>query len=299
MRIQGLNYNTEKPAQSRLPVQNRASFGTILGAGSRGLPLGTNVFRDFPTLDFAANYITKTFPNGTNILDYACSTGDEALSLAVLLERANRQKLFKIIGLDVDPLAIEVAKKGLHSISYKDPDTLIDSHSPKLADLFKRLMKYLKPTDEILPPGLSSASFEEDMFLRNHKKLDGILEFRAPEEGDVLRATSFEPEKPVGAVFFRNALYQLTGNNCKNLDHDASFVSKVADAIHSRLDKNGIFVIGNHEKDHLYLSKRNNQEVLTRKTNEILSAHKGFRPIQISKIRKYDTFTPTVWKKVT
>ena len=78
-----------------------------------GNSISTNFYHDSEVLQKAVKIIEKEFPKGTNILVYAGSNGEEALSLNTLLN--NRQK-YKIYSIDKSSKAIDFAHKGIYAI---------------------------------------------------------------------------------------------------------------------------------------------------------------------------------------
>ena len=79
----------------------------------------TYFFRNIKTLDFVKKYILKTFPSGTQVADFACSTGEEAYSLATMLMKHNKDKKYSITGYDIISEVVNMAKKGLLRYCYR------------------------------------------------------------------------------------------------------------------------------------------------------------------------------------
>ena len=79
-----------------------------------GLTLATSFFRDPAALEQVADrlrQIAKTNPaRHFDIADYACSSGEEAFSLAMLLK--NRNLNYSLTGYDIAESALETAKRG-------------------------------------------------------------------------------------------------------------------------------------------------------------------------------------------
>lgn len=296
MKIQNININYQNQYQAKYKKVQQ-NFGSLSGLGDLGKPISTAFFRDFPTLDFAANYIRKTFPQGTNILNYACSNGDEAISLAAMLSELNSQKIYKIIGLDIDPKAIRIAKKGIHIISDWDRDNFLQKEGAILTQkLQQKLLEFLTPTSEKIKENHIKSFAKKEYYQRNDNALAGILEFRPHTQGNIFDAASFEPEKPAGAILFRNALYHITQNESGSLTYNLDAIEKVANAVHKRLDKNGIFVIGDFFLEHLYNVRANLKKIPL--TTNILRAHGGFKPIFTTKVESYEDIVPTAWQKI-
>lgn len=256
------------------------SFGSLRRTITK--PIDTDFFRGINTLKTAVNYILRKYPRGTNILDYACSSGEETLSLAMLL--GDR---YRIIGLDSDSDAIKLAKNGIHSVFSDCEDSFLLGHESKLtreqAYLKQLFHKYFSPTEE---PECSlnnssgylsrviSARFKEEHF-KMESAATRHVEFRDPAVGDVLNVDSFEPTKRVGGIFFRNAFYHLTGNNISEIlkggtiiKPDTEKIAKIVDRVHSRLDDDGIFVIGSHTKEHLFIASENTADSETIKYSD-------------------------------
>lgn len=240
-------------------------------------------FRDYETLENAAKHIAKDFPQGADILDYACSSGEESISIASLLS----DKKYKVIGYDTSTDAIRLGKRGVYSLfsswydSYLIPDenlplaqSVLENHSKEeclkmqnFRRVFHKIMKEIPESPQYKDINNKSSytglkyqipNFTEK-FYRLKDEFKDLVDLRL---GNFINIGQIKKEKPVGAIFFRNAIYHLCNNNINEVfDYNApsgAFRNKnilmefLVNGIYKTLDKNGIFVLGNHIKEHLY-----------------------------------------------
>lgn len=247
------------------------SFGTL--RYNAGKPIDTEFCRGLSTINAATDEVSSTFPKGTTVLSCAGSNGEEAYSLAMKLGEE-----YKIIGLDVDSEAIKLAKNGIHSVFSGASDSFLIEDEEKLTDEQKYLKmqfnKFFSETEapkegnfnnsiEYIVNYASAPDFKIKYFKVNDVAKDAV-EFREPVEGDILNIDNFEPDKKVGAIFFRNSFYHLTSNNIDKVlcglssdDVDTAVIDEIVDKVHSRLEKGGVFVVGNNIKEHMFLAPEN------------------------------------------
>ncbi len=287
-------------------------------------PLDSWFFRDYNTLKAAADEIKYTFPQGAEVLDYACSNGEETISLKALLPDTR----YKIIGYDTSESALKLARRGIYTVfshwhdSFLLPDSSPNRIERSLKSGFYNIMEETGPD-------------AGDLFINNKKTyfmlkkgLPGFVErfFRISpemkEEIDIRRGSiqnlakyRSQTSKPLGAVFFRNALYQLCGNDLNEtieqrktstFSYDKkAIIEDFVDKLYSRLDRGGIFVIGDHIKDHLFLADKMtpDEETIFFKDspffNELDDRHKKVPFIRLFKesplttaLEKNNRFTP-------
>lgn len=258
----------------------RANFMPVFTSLTRkdkytGTPLNSGFYRDIPTLLSAVSILDKTFSDGTDIIVGACSTGEELISLYSLMPKGER---YRFIGLDISKDALDIAQnKNIYSIcpNYGD-DFLLEQSKDKVLKLltscFWNVMeKTDKPDFKLNEPVFkfgfgdqNAADDNDEIYCRvkdSHRK---NLNF---DECDIKKINEFETDKKAGAIFFRNALYLLTGNYLSNgiLDakegHNIYFnkskcLSSVVDAVYDKLDNGGIFVLGDIVADHIYLADK-------------------------------------------
>ena len=84
-------------------------------------------------------------------------------------------------------------------------------------------------------------------------------------EGDIRDIANFktDTDKPVGGIFFRNALYHLTNNDMGDIGtpqgvdrktNRREILKQLVTSVEQKLSPNGIFVMGSHDQEHLYLA---------------------------------------------
>lgn len=263
---------------------DNVSFGLLCRMGRADWPIDTDFFRGVKTYQKAASYIVKQWSKGTTILVGAGSSGQDALTLKMLLNQKGKSaQNNKIISLDIDTDAIRIGKEGKHSVVPFSPDGFLINEELELTEAEKQLkkifFKYFVETTASNPHfhnstlylNYDSKNFGEQFFELKNKK-DAMIEFRDAEDGDILKIDEFEPDKPVGVISFRNGTYQLTNNNIKRLKFDGRLsrytpqlevLDKFAQKVHSRLENNGILVLGNFIGEHIYTAPAKTPESKT------------------------------------
>src|SRR5574344_835632 len=142
-----------------------AGFTTV---HSKNVNLTTNNYtafmRDYDTLKFSQNYLTKTFPYGAKIAEFGCSTGQKLYSMMIMLDKYNAQNKYKLTGYDFPEVLNNY--DGIYGISevsnyerilfpnYKDIAPITDSKVPvneaeEIRDTFYKYFENYSPTDDI------------------------------------------------------------------------------------------------------------------------------------------------------
>ena len=239
-------------------------------------------FRDEKTIKDSTSHIKSNFPHGTNILDYASSTGEEIISIKCFLP----EQQYKLIGYDTSTDAVKLGRKGIYSVfshwydSYLLPHFQIGKKAVKLDDQLQELKnKFYSVMEKVHtePEFLKLNNKVAFIQMRNHMpdfvekfftlkdEYKGIIDLRL---GNIINIGKYRGEKPVGAAFFRNAAYHLCGNNItevieqlgtkpnSSISSRFNILNYIAQGAHKILDDNGIFVIGNNIKDHLFLADK-------------------------------------------
>ena len=240
------------------------------------MPLDSWFYRDYDTLE-AANYeIEKTFPNGAEIWDFACANAEETISEKTLLENPK----YKLIGYDSSTSAIKLAKKGIYTVfsnwydSFLLPDSTQDNKELYLKDKFYNIMEEIEPPETERHINNKADYFNIKKFYHSfQEKYFQVKPQRRKEidirTGNINRIENYRNNDKIGAVFFRNALYQMTGNDLNEtidqkkyfahfpVNNKREIIENFVDKIHSKLETGGVFVIGDHIKDHLFLADKN------------------------------------------
>lgn len=247
----------------------------------------TYFFRNIETLNFKTDYITKNFKNGTNIADFASSTGEEAYSLAMLLKKNNSDKKYRIRGYDIVPNIIENMDTRLYEIKSNTTESFLDNdyylrtkeqydlrvllndcfeklpresqcfeYTPR--NIYKLQKKLEATTNETEKTKLKyMLSFSEiptqykwsSYFYPKKDMFKDIVSFEVKDISDL--GEKYNLDKNTGVVFFKNAFYHLNGMGNEK-EKDLKLASKVTKEINKSLDDNGILVIGALEWDHKY-----------------------------------------------
>lgn len=243
--VQNNNY-AKVPGKPYLPIF-KGYDGT---SEDYNMPMRTSFFRDSETLEIATGLLKRNFPQGASILDYACSDGEEAISILALLDGDDENK-YEIIALDKSSSAIKEAKKGRYreARGHGDEAFLFNPYEDMISGKNRKLKdKFLKIMDETT---------------RNEKRIYGYtvkekyqdkIKFQPFEQGDIFDINKLTTSKPVGAVFFRNAMYQLFGRgfdyaNQKNIYAQRETITDLVDEVYNKLESGGVFVLGNCIED--------------------------------------------------
>lgn len=275
------------------------SFKSLKYQSGRNDFCDTSFYRDLPTLVASTQILHQEFPKGTDILDFASSNGEEAISLYTLLHNKNNAK-YNIHCFDKSQNVIDIANNGVYTVYscgsddaflYKDFSTnfMKDfikiylggikeefSSKNKSIDSLQYLAK--KQFNEIMEP-IQKPSFEindvdfinymEQMFgtdfkLKHYKINDKYKDNFKFNVGDIQDIDKILPDKKVGAVLFRNAFYILTDNYALNeFDYvpennvqlnKQKVIEGVVSKVYEKLSPGGLFILGDNQKDHIYLA---------------------------------------------
>lgn len=240
----------------------------------------TRLFRDYQTIKFATDYIKRVFAGAKekNIIVGACSTGEEAYSIKMLMDKFDS----KITGFDLGRNTIEKAKSGIIEINtpidknikkYNEAinmdtynDRFLIDNSPlnkeknRLREIFKNNFEQIKPKHkflhrlkEALIKSLDPTYIEMERKLFKIKKQDENLHFKS---GDVLNLESIMPLNGTNHLFsFKNAIYHIiTDNNICKRENIApkkmkEILNKIFKDINKALNKKGLFVMGESENE--------------------------------------------------
>ena len=269
------HYNKNK-INSNSQIKNREiNFNGLMWLDPKTYaPLDSWFFRDYTTLKTATDEIKNSFPQGAEILDYACSNGEETISLKALLPDTK----YKITGFDTSESALKLANRGVYTVfshwydSFLLPNTYPKSKEAHLKNSFYNIMEetFPAPQDRLINNKKayfdikkSIPEFLEKFFCINSEHKNSIDIRR----GNISNLDKYRTSNPIGAVFFRNALYQMIGNDLNEsieqrkttefIYNKKDIINNFVDKLYSKLDKGGVFVIGDHIKDHLFLADKN------------------------------------------
>lgn len=321
--------------QNNLRANYMISFKSLKATSEREyMHLGTSFYRDFDTLAKASLYLKEKFPEGTDIMEFAASNGEEAISLHSLINDRNNVK-YKIHCYDVSDKAIKLANLNIHSIFKNTSDEFLISKENRslplneMARTFHELMEEIPESDvEINDKDYMDflRSRDKDFYVKYYKVRDEYKDNFKFEKGDIRNILEIMPEKKVGAVFFRNAFYHLTNNHIFEPIYDKPTLDKiwftnkeaviedVVSKVYEKLLPGGIFVIGNDEKEHIYQADKytpREDYYFDDSTDEYIrissplekALRKGgrFRPVAASRCYSShmgDFEVHTVWQKV-
>ena len=297
-----------------------------------GNSISTNFYHDTEVLQKAVDIIEKEFPHGTDILIYAGSNGEEALSVNTLLH--NRKK-YKIYSLDISKEAVNFANRGVYGIHPLAEDGFLlndnkEGNKKYLSDIFhKNFIETIKPKNFInVSDFIYSIKFGDiDLYPQRYfapaQSLRQNIKFA---DADISNIENFNNNKKAGAVFFRNAIYQLTKNDLTGVlkygyrpdleTNKRQVINELIKKIYNKLEVNGIFVLGSHLQEHLYIAdnsvpdcetilgdkSRNIRFMTKHPVVETLKKNSHFIPIYESVIEGLNTDNvlkiPLIWQKI-
>lgn len=213
----------------------------------------TTFFRDFETLKFVKNYLTKNFPHGTEIAEFGCSLGQKPYSLMILLDKENKDKRYKCTGYDFAEVIDKIREVPLYGISEfsceerclfdnYDKSHLFEKriYTPQEAEIlknkfyeyfqiytpekvsnaeYKRRKQLLQDGTELKKQELQKARLTiayNDIIRQNNTVLTPTKKAQNCVEfktGDINEIDKLLPKRKTGAVIFQNALYHILANN--------------------------------------------------------------------------------------
>ena len=150
------NYNTQKPSFSSLSKYSPINKEDKTTA-TKSYCNDTYFFRQPNQFEIMRTHLKNNFPNGTHILDYGCSDGEETYSIAMVIEDINKKEktpLYTITGHDPSTEIIEMANKGKYKVdSWFTPDSFLSKNEPtdsiQLNSYQESFHKHFKPTGEV------------------------------------------------------------------------------------------------------------------------------------------------------
>ena len=298
----------------------------------------TSFYRDPRTLADTTEHLAKAFPDGCDILDFAGSNGEEAISLYTFLNKDGKNK-YKIYSYDTSEKAIDLAKKGVYTLfrpmsfdqfllsdynfEYLLPGTV--EYVKGIRNLFSSIMeKTVKPNHSINDKDFVEYIKTFPQYSMEYYKIKDKFKTNFDFEiGNINDITQIAKNKKVGAVLFRNAMYIETDNFSPNqfdFEYDANLnkrniIENLVAKVHKILEPNGVFVLGNIEKDHIYIADNSAKDEDKFFLNEFmvdifkesplwqaLSKDKRFETIGYSTVTQpvvmeNTDLVPTIWKK--
>lgn len=305
---------------NQFPLKSQTSFTSLKLKNDENNFSDTCFYRDIPTLLQTTKLLNENFPNGTTIMDFAASNGEEAISLYSLLnDKANNK--YAIYSYDKSDKAVELGQKGIYTVfSEKSNDYFLIPdcyYSKQLKDKFGMLKELRRCFSEIMEPAKEPNYTINDPNYINmlHKSPHfQIKYFKIKDEykdkikiqkGNINNIEKLLPDRKVGAILFRNAMYIETGNYSINefsLAEDLNInkkeiIEKIVDKVYNKLLPGGLFVIGDIEKDHIYIADNHVKD-----KNKYFIRNYGVaickQPLLWNALEKDDRFEPVFYKKV-
>lgn len=297
------------------------SYEKNKGNGIKSINHETYFFREPATDAYIQNYILKNWSDKPiiQIVSGGCSSGEEALSYAMMLDSMKKVDIF---GFDIDENSIKKAKEGIYPIrtfefKFKNQPLLIkdcsenflindncelNEYSKKAKEKFydyftpiskkRRIHNKLRITFSLWIINLfHPKKFKAEMPVRYEQK------FKVNEEkfknchfmqGDILNADKlFQPES-INVFLFRNTLYHLicTGDTLLRITKpDApETVDKIAKVLRKCIVPGGFAVFGERE-EHQGVDQSMIYNIMTKN---------GFEPVLVNsnKAKYFNEFSP-------
>lgn len=295
------------------PKPKNISFSSLKLKNDENDFSDTSFYRDIQTLMFAAHILKQTFPNGTDIMDFACSNGEEAISLYSFLNDTNNNK-YKIYCYDKSDKAVELGQKGIYTVfspqSYDYfllPGYTLCNTKNEVRRCFNEMMHETgKPDYEINDiEFINQLKETSDFRIKYYKLKDRYRDKIEINKGDINNIEKLLPEKKAGAILFRNAMYIETGNLAVNefsFNEDLSInkkevIEKIVDKVYDKLLPGGLFILGDVEKDHIYIADnkvKDEDKIFLRNFGTYVYK----KPPLWEALAKDDRFEPVLYKKV-
>lgn len=215
--------------------------------------------RELDTLDYAINYVNKTFPNikKKRFVVGACSTGEEVWTLKML----KGKDPVEIIGFDLAPKALDIAKNGVYT--FYSPNTRkvrLFKDSDGYQDLF---LAYSEPKNsnekrlyEMFHNMFEQIKFSKLNFFKSDKRIYKLKE-NHPDctfiKGDIRNLPPEIKEQKCQMFSFRNAFYHLLTyhNGVDREGRDPRLLrpmfDKIFKSINKIMDKDSLFIMGKKE----------------------------------------------------
>jgi len=314
----------------------------------------TSFFRNLETLDFAKKYLISNFPQGTNIADFGCSNGEETYSILMLLNKHNKDKKYKITGYDISPKVINLAQGGPFKVQYRYIEGVINSDFEYKQSDRKDLRQTFFDCFEDVPANFLQYNPKDgDMQyvkkrIQEEKDLKKLLDLKCFREilknrGEYQVGKSYKPkqdfvadvvdfklgdindmskvigkDKKNGVIIFKNAWYHVMDSHItlelKKIK--TSNAMKIIKSAHKSLPKNGLFVVGNLDTDHIYIGDRKQKshsiiqdgkqiDVCDNTFFHKLLKKRGFAPVFFEQIKgeygeivEGNIYLPSVWRRL-
>lgn len=235
----------------------------------------TAFFREMPTLEGMKKYIATAFKDRHHIriANFGCSSGEEAYTMAMLLDDLPQK--VEIDGYDLDQKAVDSAKRGISPIgnlkcsgimplnAFDDTYLAFNQDAPltpeksKYKKLFGRFFEgvsVFKARPSLKEMVINLAVTKATKYFEVKPDIKNRCHFA---QGDITKLDEFIKPGSVDVLSFRNALYHLTTVEPMpglKLSKDEIEVRPVLeglfDKIHTALSEDGIFVLGIHSNDH-------------------------------------------------
>ena len=266
----------------------------------------TAFFRDAKTNETACDYIRETFgkKKSIKIVSGGCSTGEEALSLSMMLK--DLKKRVRIQGIDLGERAIAQAKEGRYVIaSPKKGQSLCDYYrtvdsspysdfyiSAQGRELSKQEQKYkelflehMEPTGRDVPTPFTERV--RNLFIRmvgetplllqrtEYKVKEGAIKNCRFTLGNIFDLNELTKGEKSDAIFFKNAMYHLTTTSSDDgrriVRYDSKdVITRLIKTFKKNLNKNGLVVFGENEE----------QQMLDMKTLPVVMKELGFEQLK-------------------
>ncbi|MEE3349239.1 MAG: CheR family methyltransferase [Candidatus Gastranaerophilaceae bacterium] len=278
----------------------------------------TAFLRELETLEYIKQYLLENFPEipVKNILIGACSTGEEALSMKMVMNKVPS----RITAFDLGKKAINRAKKGYYSISeprYEDDKKYVEEWGlsayndkflafKKPQDMTQKEKTYHKAFNKIFKEintedgknkflnriRVFFKSFGEFHMIDVRTKYFKLKDLRKLNceyiEGDIRNLDEITKGRKYQAFTFRNAFYHLITTNDDyrtplGEHHTRKILAEILPKINKSLDMKGLFAIGKKEDEQIC---------------DVLLLTKMLKEYGFKEAKHFDNPYCYIWKKV-
>lgn len=278
----------------------------------------TAFFREAETDEFLKNFILTQWKNKPkiNIICGACSTGEEVITLSMLLNEIKNK--VSILGLDISHNSIKEAKSKIYEMSYNplrntsaDRDRFLwlpnkkelSNKEKEYKNLFEQFFEKIEIKEM---PLFGTRTNTNSIFIRfldkladfligkkGNRQYEGIFVLKDEaarncsfQQADIMDIDLITSEKKADIITFRNALYHLITKETVierylTLESDA-ILDKILNKIKTSLNDDGLIIFGKEEGEQIL-------------SNCILPkglVKNGFKPLNGKEE------TATVWQKI-
>lgn len=222
----------------------------------------TELLRDEDLFKELPSFISKRYPNGVKIYDYACSTGHEAGSIIIGIlggmKNTVAKKYLPIEAYDKNPKIIAVANKHKIELEGHEFRVIKSFDNLKIGDYYEKL--YKTDSGQIL--------YQAKDVIKNNVKFSVGDIFKDSENGKFSK-------KPC-VVFFRNAWQFLTANGTK----------EIAESLYKNMCSGSTLIIGDMDDGKILGFGKAKNALLDAGFQEVEATHFNLKDFLMKLVKK-------------